>query len=474
LVPFTGVMLLAIVGASGLNAYFAAQRSQQQVQSQLLRIAGTLQTSPFPLNDSVLRQMRGLSSAEFVLSNEQGDVLASSSPRLGAVASAPPAPATSSFLLGPTIEVAGERYFYTGAKLQPASPEGDRGVLHILYPERIWRESQWDAVMPPLAVGAVALLLVALVSVVITRRLSRPILQLKTQVGRLAEGRFEPIPIPARNDELRELVLSANSLALQLGEMRQVIQRTERLSLLGQLSGGLAHHLRNCVTGARLAVQLHQRHCSDSDRESLGVALRQLALSDEHLQRFLAVGKPQPPQLADVDLAKMFAELDSLVGLTCRHRKIDVQFPALSAPLAIQADAEQLRQLFLNLVLNAIDAASGHGWVRIEVERQPSTLRIRVLDSGLGAPPAVAAKLFEPFVTGKPEGVGLGLAVSRQIAEAHGGSLCYYRDPETCFELTLPLDARHNGMLSGPAATAAAAAASSGAGRPPAALLPHG
>ena len=437
LFPFAGVMLLALAGVSVLSAYLAAKRSATQIQTQLTHIGDTLQDATFPLNDSVLRQMRGLSSAEFVLTDLSGNVLANSKLELATIAKAAPPSESSSFLLGPTVELAGERFFYTNVKLNPTA-RVPGGTLHVLYPEKSWKESQWDAAMPPLVAGTVALALVAAVSVVITRRLSRPILQLKTQVGRLAKGEFQPIPLPKRDDELRELVTSVNSLAGQLDELRQVIQRTERLALLGQLSGGLAHHLRNCVTGARLAVQLHQRHCHDADRESLAVALRQLILSDEHLQRFLAMGKPQPPQLAELDLRELLKEVESLVILTCRHRKIDVRFESCSEPVLVNADAEQLRQLLLNLVLNAIDAVGSNGWVRVELASHPTqSIRIRVLDSGPGPPPEIAAKLFEPFVTGKPEGIGLGLAVSRQIAEAHGGTLQFTREKETCFELAL-------------------------------------
>ncbi len=472
LFPFAGVMLLALVGVSALNAYLAAQRSKQQVEDQLARIGPTLHNATFPLNDTVLQQLRDVANAEFVLTDSAGKVYATSKPELAPLAPALPTKPAESFQLGPAVEVAGERYFHTVVAIRPSSAQSSGSLLHILYPERVWRESQWDAMQPPVIVGSVALALVALVSIIITRRLSRPIAQLKTQVGHLAQGEFQPIPLPNRDDELRELVISVNSLAGQLDELRQVIRRTERLSLLGQLSGGLAHHLRNCVTGARLAVQLHQRQCQNADQESLGVALRQLILSDEHLQRFLAVGKPQPPQLAELDLRTLLDEVDSLVGLSCRHRKIDLQFKQPPQPVVVHADAEQLRQLLLNLVLNAIDAVSSntvavssntvsvgsntvavgnsgtaggnHGTVRVEIDLPSAqTVRLRVFDSGPGPPPELVEKLFEPFVTGKREGIGLGLAVSRQIADAHGGTLRYVREGETCFELVLPSGGLH-------------------------------
>jgi len=432
-------MLLLIVGVSGLDAYLAARRTEQQVEAQLERIARTLHDATFPLTDTVLQQMRGLSNADFVVADARGQPLAMSDAKFAELKSDVSLPPAEVFRLGPTIVIGEERYFHTIVGLKPAALSAGGRNLHVLYPERVWTERRWLAAVPSLTIGSVALSLVIGISVVIARQISRPIGQLKTQVSRLAQGEFQPIPVPSRDDELRELVLSVNSLAGQLDELRQVIQRTERLAVLGQLSGGLAHHLRNCVTGAQLAVQLHQRHCQGADQESLAVALRQLSLSDEQLRRFLAVGKPQPPQLAEISLNRLLAEVQTLIEMTCRHRKIDVRFDVPAEPLTIKADAEQLRQLLLNLLLNGIDAVGNNGWLRLEMRRDADkTIRVRVLDSGPGPTPEIAGRLFEPFATGKPEGVGLGLAVARQIAEAHGGSLRYERQDATCFELTLP------------------------------------
>ena len=127
----------------------------------------------------------------------------------------------------------------------------------------------------------------------IARKLSLPLVEVRTQVGRLAEGDFRPLPIPARNDEVRDVAISVNELARQLDELRRAIARAERLSILGRLSGGLAHDLRNDVTGALMAVQMHRRNCHTTDQESLDVALRQLRLIEDHLKRFLAAGQPE-------------------------------------------------------------------------------------------------------------------------------------------------------------------------------------
>ncbi len=280
----------------------------------------------------------------------------------------------------------------------------------------------------------------ALLASAIAGRLSRPIVELRWQVGRITHGDFQPLPPPPHDDELRDLTRSVNALAGQLDEMQRVVKRSERLTLLGQLSGGLAHHLRNDVTGARIAVQLHQRHCRHVDQESLAVALRQLTLTEQHLQRFLAAGRPQTPCRIACDLHALIDELVQLVGPACRHRRVELLVDATDAAVSLPADEEQLRHLLLNLVLNAVEAVAPGGQVRIVSRVSDHDVTVEIHDTGPGPPPAVADRLFEPFSTGKPEGIGLGLTVARQIAEAHGGSLHFSDTADTCFTVTLPLE----------------------------------
>jgi signal transduction histidine kinase len=444
LVPFALLMLGVVCGVSVLNAFLAARHTQEQIDTQLREVAHTLHDSTFPLTDAVLRQTRGLSGAEFILTNSRGEVQSASLVNAAIDAPATPTVGWDQLHLGPVVDVQGQRYFHAAIALRSRDDEGQSEQLHLLYPEAVWRQARWQAAYPPLVVGAAALAVVAVLALVIASRLSRPIDQLRSQVGRLAQGDFQPVPLPARNDELRDLVGSVNSLAEQLDQLRQAIKRSERLALLGQLAGGLAHHLRNNVTGARLAMQFHQRYCHDVDQESLVVALRQLELTEQQLKGFLAAGQPQAPQRADCDLGAIVDELVRLVEPACRHRKVQLEVDSDAGNLKLLADAEQLRQLLMNLVLNAIEAAGPDGWVRIELAGEAADrVRVRVCDSGAGPSADIAERLFEPFQTTKSEGVGLGLAVARQIATAHSGSLQIVSSPgsdggPTCFELSLP------------------------------------
>jgi signal transduction histidine kinase len=452
LLPFAAVTLAVVVGVSTVDAFLAARRTQKRIEEQLGEVAQTLLDANFPLTDAVLRQTRGLSGAEFLLADELGRVRAASlehAPR-----EALPAPQLKrKFSLGDPIDFGGVRYLHTSIALENRPAQSGLMRLHILYLERFLREARWQAAYPPLVFGGIMLGVVIALAFAIAARLSRPILELRRQFGRLIDGDFQSVPLPARNDEMRDLIGSVNALGGQLDELRRVIKRSERLALLGQLSGGLAHQLRNSVTGARLAVQLHQRHCQTIDPESLSVALRQLSITESQLARFLTVGQPTAMRPQPCDLVQCALDVAALVGPACQHRGVALSVDSAGGASAaggtserpqieLLADADQLRQLILNLVLNSIEAAGSGGWVRVELERQERHAQIRVVDSGPGLSESLVERLFEPFASDKPEGIGLGLTVAKTIAEAHGGTVSYLPTRPTTFEVRLPLAAR--------------------------------
>jgi len=444
LVPLL-TLLLGVVGISTWTALASADRARRQIETQVRRVAHTLSAS-FPLKPNVLDQMKLLSGADFLLITPDGGRTATLPAE---AAELPPAEEVvedwETLRLGPRVVVGERAYLGSGVRLPPRPDAGipDGATLYILYPEELWRSARWEAVRPALVLGGFAGLASLMLAFAVGEHFSRRVRGLERRTRLIAAGDFSPMPLPGRDDELRDLGRSINEMAEQLARLQEAVQRAERLRLLGQVGGGLAHQLRNGLTGARLALQLHARECQGGgDGEALAVALRQLTLLESHLKRFLDLGRAGPGRREAVALAALTGEAVALLGPRCKHARIDLRWREPTEKATVRGDAGQIEQLLLNVIGNAVEAAGPGGWVEVALRREEKpapVVLIEVSDSGPGPPPDVAAKLFEPFVTGKPEGVGLGLAVARQVAEAHGGSISWRRDGgATRFVIELP------------------------------------
>ena len=274
----------------------------------------------------------------------------------------------------------------------------------------------------------------------IAHRISRRIRVVSLQVARIAGGDFEGFDPGRQRDEVADLARSINSMCHQLRDMSRTIQQSERTRLLAQLAAGLAHQMRNSLTGARMSVQLHARRFpTPAGDRSLDVALRQLAMTEEQVKGLLSLGRVEGRSPAVCDLGRLLGDIALLVGPACEHAKVTLDLRGDGAPLEVTADESGLRAAVLNLTLNAIEAAGHGGTVRLEAVHDGGTVAIEVSDTGPGPPPGLAESLFEPFMTSKPEGVGLGLALARQVATRHGGTLSWTRaGHETRFRLSLP------------------------------------
>ncbi len=445
-------LLLGVVGVSAWTAVASAGRARQQIEARLRDVGGALgEERTYPLTHPVLAQVQQLSGADFLLESPDGARLDGTLGD-GPVAQ-PPADAVSDdwrdLRLGPPVEVGGRMYLCSGLRLRHEPNRGD--ILYIFYPEALWRDALWEAVWPSLVLGGSVGLASLGLALGLGQRLSRRLQALERRTRLIAAGDFSPMPLPARNDEIRDLTHSVNEMAQRLAQFQETARRTERFRLLGQVSGGLAHQLRNGLTGARLAVQLFARECAGRvDTAALDVALRQLTLLETHLKRFLDLGRQGPSRLAPCSLPALVGEAVELLRPQCKHACIELRWAPPAADAVVNGDAGQLGQLILNVLGNAVEAAGPGGNVEIRLatpetpfSRDPKGERgdliLEVSDSGPGPPPEVAERLFEPFVTGKPEGVGLGLAVARQVAEAHGGRIGWRREEgRTVFRIELP------------------------------------
>jgi len=449
LLPLISVQLVVIVGVTGLWAWSSLRQVEQDIQQRFQGLIETIQQSTFPLTEAVLHQMRGLSGAEFAVlerpdriltstlrnvdadtflkmlaltPSTEGDVLSEKEPvRLPASAS--------------PVEIDG--FAYLSVRV-PVTHQGRRADVLILYPAALVRSARRTALLTPVSLGGLALVLTTISGMVVAQHIGKRIQRIERQVARVAQGDFAPIPLGTPQDELRDLSGSVNRMSLQLEEMTRHIREVERTQLIRQLVGGIAHQLRNSLTGARLAIQLHHRRCLLSQEESLDVALRQLALTEEQIRGLVALIRDEYRPLMQGSLPALVQEVAGLVRPMCEHRQIRFQLLEASGNLML-SDVGQMRAALLNLCINAIEATTAGGVVEILCVIEGEQIVIEVRDDGPGISAALAKRMFEPFQTSKPDGMGLGLALVKQTADDLSGTVHYLREADrTIFRMVLP------------------------------------
>jgi two-component system, NtrC family, sensor histidine kinase HydH len=289
----------------------------------------------------------------------------------------------------------------------------------------------------------------------IARAVSRSLEQLSGSVRAIAGTLDEPLQdareLPAVRDlpdlysTMQRLAGRTATVVQQLQETRQHAERSGHLAVIGQFAAGLAHELRNPLTSIKLLVQsAGERHAGLAGRD-LEVLEEEIGRLENLLQSFIDFARPPHlyPQTCDVrDLTRQTIEF---ARRRAEQHGVEVAFQIPSQPVPLQADVQKLRQLLLNLLLNAIDAQPDGGAVTVRVaesgDAQQPQLIIEVADQGPGLPPELGEQIFEPFVSTKETGLGLGLSVSRRIVESHGGVLQAENRPEggAVFRIHLPL-----------------------------------
>lgn len=451
MLPMAAIMLLAVLVVGGLGAALGVHRAKARIDSQIAEVRQLLQESNFPLSDAVLRQMRALSGAELVLANTQRRVIATSGPTPASVRPIlqPSSAASQTSVPGEFVRIGDRGYFHSMMDLPETPGRRQQATLHILYPESDYRRAWQTALYPSLGFIVLSLPLIILLAMFTSSRISRRVSQLQDQVDRIARGDFQELTLSHRDDEIRALGDAVNRMTLMLARYEEEVRQTERTRTLALLGGGIAHQLRNAATGCHMALDLHADECPQGEScESLAVARRQLQLMEEYLQKFLKLGQPQPAKTSStVNVAALVADVLPLVQPAARHAGVEITWQCDCEDVLLRGDAQQINQLVINLLLNAIEAATlgkarngTPACVSLKLRTQePHRLLLTVSDSGPGPAGHVQDRLFEAFVTEKPDGVGLGLSVARQIAEDHGGSIRWSRSGTmTSFEVDLP------------------------------------
>lgn len=426
LVPLLAACVVAAVVVAIVSYRIGAHWARQEVERRFEGMRSSLSSTAFPLTATVIRSLANLTQTEITTFDARGAVLSStlggSTNRLERLAG------SGTSIHGATFETGGQLYVAFAFPRDNAGQSVDRvRQVLILFDDGQIKASQARAAGLPLITGLSTIVLLGSLTLALTGRLVQRLSQLEKKVNAVAGGAFETTTADAGRDEVGSLGRAVDRMAEQLQQLWKAVNLQQGEKLLHQIAGGMAHQVRNSLTGARLAIELHAKHCDASDKEDLDIAVTQMEQLDDYVRRLMLVGAGRTSDALPQPVAQCLRDAQSSLTSMAKHLGVQVEWdwPSNATSQLVQ-DGPALTAAITNLVLNAIQMART---VEVDVEAVGEhLLEIRVTDDGPGIPPSLAEQIFEPFVSTKPEGLGLGLPLVRRSAEALGGSIEWRRD----------------------------------------------
>jgi signal transduction histidine kinase len=467
-------MLLAVsataLGVTFLSKWFADRSAQRATMERLTSTGKLCVNATYPLTSSVLNQIQELSNLKLA-------IIAGTEPQSSAIAFATRVESTSiDFPTAVRQEAIGSLCLRARSSNEPfydtivtetrrawnatafrltSSPSNlsyDRYLILLESADNSNRATI-QAFVLPLLTGLCSSIAVALVATFVASRIGRRIERLEKHVQRIADGSFETIIPAGPMDAIHSLYVSVNSMSQQLLRSNSKIAQNERSRLINLIASGLAHELRNRLTGARLAIQT----CDPEPKmqEALGIAQKQMLLAEETIQRLLTLkGGTPSATTSPMTISQIVAAVQELTQPIAEHQRVTFSVESLTSDAQATSafhndtsvkDGNALVGALINLVLNAFEAAGPAGIVELRtrsVQDQDITfLEWSIRDNGPGPSTEMEKSMFEPFATTKREGVGLGLAMSKQIAQRQSGNIRWSRDGKwTEFVLRIRLE----------------------------------
>lgn len=285
------------------------------------------------------------------------------------------------------------------------------------------------------AAGGAFVICVA-VLMVLAVQVRRPMIELQDKFSRVQTGDLDvAVSFAGRNDEMGDLGRDFNDMVAQLKAGREEItrlhqtqmSRAEHFATLGELAAGLAHEIRNPLAGIAgvLDIASQDLPATSRARDVMEDAKQEAVQINRILTDLLETARPKPPQFRVTDIvgtaehAVLFARQQAIT------KRIHIEFEVKDAVPLVEHDPNQINQVLLNLLLNAIQSMDKAGTIRVTLARdeEEDAVSIVVSDEGKGIAPENLPNIFRPFFTTKGHGTGLGLSLARRTVESHGGTI---------------------------------------------------
>jgi signal transduction histidine kinase len=410
-IPFALVALLATSVAALIAVSAISQTLESRVEKQVVSTSVVISQTDFALNASILRSVKAITGADIITYTSAGSVVAT------------------------TVE----------------ARDGSQRLIAAVTDPEVTRAVMSSATSTP---------------IVRTMDCGRPCLvahrRLVTRPDTVVAVVEDTSELIAATRRLAAIVLIGAALSLTVmivvsqivtrrvtAPLDEVLMRSEKLALAGLMAARVAHDIRNPLSSIKMQTQLvGARLRGDAETQAqVGAVLRDIQQVETVVKDLIELARPGELKRRPAPLNDVIRDVLNQLAPQLTYRKIAVDAQLADGLPVVELDADRFRQMLINVLGNAADAMTTGGTLRV-VTRQAaggSTVVLDVCDDGIGIDPAIRDRVFDPFVSTKRDGVGLGLVNAKAVIESHGGTIeLFAAEPKgTCARMTVPVDTRH-------------------------------
>ncbi len=400
-------------------------------------MSGFLKDKTFPLTNVMMTYLREMSNADWlVVESKTGKVLGTSLPETATKEFTQQSPGVGTSgvmtLEGKRFRVDSSAIEEQGVRGNPRVEDASKHRLYMLVPYAQFQETRDRAASRVTRVMLPAAGIATILAFLLSFGITRPIRKLASEMDHLAGETSESQPrlASAGPKEVASLAASFYGLLDRLALARQRLAQHERLATLGKVCLSVAHELRNPLSGIKMNMRVLKDHLRPEDSALFEAILREIDRMGLFLNELMSLAPGDGPpkrtlSLAPVKLSELTDSVLTILSGKCRHAKVTVHKNYSPAEPAIHADSGQVRQAMMNLITNAVEAMPAGGNMQLSVSPTADEgVRFSVADTGKGVQES-GKDIFEAFASNKPNGVGLGLYICKQVVTLHGGKIGY-------------------------------------------------
>jgi signal transduction histidine kinase len=425
-IPFAVIALVATLGSAMVALTAFSREFESRIQSQLANISETISRSGFAFNPAILRSVKAITGADVITFDAQGSIISTTvdparTELFAAVKASPLAEQARTAIGRGFVEaLACDVPCYVSYRAVVDRP----GVVAAVVLESEESAAAVSVMSRTILLAALSsVLALIIVSQLVARRVTAPLEDLVRFTHDVAGG----VRGRAREggDEVGRLGRAFNDMLDRLDASRSALVRSEKLGLAGLMAARIAHDIRNPLASMKINSQLLENAVRRDEKNAALVTavLHDIAQIETVIRDLIELARPGEVTLVSADLNAVIRTVIKPLDGRIRHRKVKPRLD-LAEPLPlVKLDTERFGQALLNLIVNAIDAMPTGGDLTIATSAEGDRVIADIDDDGVGIDPALLDRVFDPFVSTKPEGVGLGLVNAKAVIEGHGGQI---------------------------------------------------